>query len=238
MRKILSMFLLAAMIGLVCGKAHAADREEYSVGKLRLDGAINSSGVTVLMFDRDLNTLYARGTSVPNAASGYAKGCIFIKTDDTSGYKGLYENQGTTASCVFKRIGKHVQQVLGGTIAATGNTDAYIIVPETSVLTGITFSGSNGIAGSTTTYVDFQVTNLKQDGSGADTLLVTNGSQTSKPTGLNGIGTNTAIALPLTGTTTSLSVTEGDRLRLRAAVTGTLENTITFPTYMLEFGGD
>lgn len=39
------------------------------------------------------------------------------------------------------------------------------------------------------------------------------------------------------GTAANLDVVQGDRLRIRAAATGTLANTVTFPAYMLRFSG-
>jgi hypothetical protein len=41
--------------------------------------------------------------------------------------------------------------------------------------------------------------------------------------------------LSLNGTAANLVVAAGDRLRIRAAATGTLANTVTFPVYMLNF---
>jgi hypothetical protein len=39
----------------------------------------------------------------------------------------------------------------------------------------------------------------------------------------------------LSSTAANLVVAAGDRLRIRAAATGTLANTVTFPVYMLNF---
>jgi hypothetical protein len=41
--------------------------------------------------------------------------------------------------------------------------------------------------------------------------------------------------LTLNGTAANLVVADGDRLRIRATVSGTLANTVTFPVYNLEF---
>lgn len=49
--------------------------------------------------------VYVTGTTVPtDAASGYAKGCLFVDTDVASGTTWLYVNVGTSTSCVFKAL--------------------------------------------------------------------------------------------------------------------------------------
>jgi len=65
---------------------------------------INDITVQVLEYDGDGKVLRASGTTVPTGA-GYAKGCLFAKTDAASGTKGLYENQGTTATASFNLVG-------------------------------------------------------------------------------------------------------------------------------------
>lgn len=75
---------------------------------VRIDGndvEIDGADIEILLEDESENILMARGTTVPNADAGFAKGCIFIKTDAGNGVKALYENQGTTASCSFNLIG-------------------------------------------------------------------------------------------------------------------------------------
>jgi len=63
------------------------------------------STVSVLLKDSSENALIATGTTVPSTLAGYAKSCLFIKTDAAGGTKGLYENTGTTTSCSFDLIG-------------------------------------------------------------------------------------------------------------------------------------
>jgi len=49
--------------------------------------------------------LLATGTTVPtNAGVGFAKGCLFIDTNVTTGTTGLYCNKGTRLSCEFTAI--------------------------------------------------------------------------------------------------------------------------------------
>jgi hypothetical protein len=62
---------------------------------------------TIYVYDRDhnANILRCAGTTVPTAAtSGYAKGCLFIKTDAADGTQGLYQNKGLSTSCSFELI--------------------------------------------------------------------------------------------------------------------------------------
>ena len=69
-----------------------ARREDVTFGRIGLTGANNSAGVNVLIEDASGNALLASGTSVPNATAGYAKGCLFIDTDVSTGTTGLYVN--------------------------------------------------------------------------------------------------------------------------------------------------
>lgn len=67
---------------------------------------INGVDVQALEYDGDSNILLCTGTTVPTAdSSGFAKGCLFIKTDAADGTKGLYENQGTSTASDFNLVG-------------------------------------------------------------------------------------------------------------------------------------
>lgn len=79
--------------------------------EIKLCGTV-VDGVRVLARDNDGYVLLASGTSAPTGA-GYAKSCLFIKTDATSGTKGLYENQGTTSSASFNVVGDIVEAEIG-----------------------------------------------------------------------------------------------------------------------------
>jgi hypothetical protein len=61
---------------------------------------ISSTTVQVLEYDKSGKILRATGTTVPTGA-GYAKGCIFIKTDAATGLTGIYQNIGTTSAASF-----------------------------------------------------------------------------------------------------------------------------------------
>ena len=75
---------------------------------VRIDGndvSIDGADIEILLEDDSDNILIGRGITVPSADAGFAKGCIFIKTNAGNGVKALYENVGTTASCSFNLIG-------------------------------------------------------------------------------------------------------------------------------------
>lgn len=134
------------------------------------------------------------------------------------------------------------ESVTSATIATTGNTDAYLIVPfiqgnrgGTVSLTEAVFSGVDALAASDTNYITFSITNLGQDGSGSTAMLAATDANTTKATGGTALAANTKRTLTLNTTITNLNATIGDRLRIRAAATGTLANTVTFPVYQLTF---
>jgi len=121
------------------------------------------------------------------------------------------------------------------TIATTGNADAYIIVDAAGVLTSARFSGTDALAASDTNYITFTITNLGTTGSGTATMLAAADANTTKATNGSAIAANALRTLTLNTTAANLVVAVGDRLRVRAAVTGTLANTVTFPVYNLTF---
>ena len=130
-------------------------------------------------------------------------------------------------------------QVDSATIATTGNTDAYVIAPETGTLASVDFSGVDALATSDTNYITWTITNLGQAGAGSTAMLATTptGVNTTRATGGAAIAANTKKSLTVHGTAANVAVTAGDRLLVRAAATGTLANTVTFPTYILRFTG-
>lgn len=71
---------------------------------LKLSGDKKSSTLTILAYDKSNKVLLCQGTAVPTGA-GFAKGCLFMKTDVAAGTKGLYENQGDTTTASFNVIG-------------------------------------------------------------------------------------------------------------------------------------
>lgn len=121
----------------------------------------------------------------------------------------------------------------GQTIATTGNTDWYIIVPASGVITSIDYSGTQALAANDTNYITFSINNYLQDGSGVTALLAVSDANTTKATGGTAIVADSKRVLTLHGTAANLVVTKGDRLLIRVAATGTLANTVTHSTYCL-----
>lgn len=126
--------------------------------------------------------------------------------------------------------------VPSATIATTGNTDTYLIAPRSMTLSTVDFSATTALATSNSNYITWTITNLGQAGVGSAAMLATlpAGVNTTKATGGTAIGANAIMALTLS-TGNALQVVQGDRLLIRAAVTGTLANTVSFPIYMLIF---
>lgn len=123
------------------------------------------------------------------------------------------------------------------TIATTGNIDTYLIVPEAGTLVSADFSGVDALAANDSNYVTFSITNLGQAGSGNTAMLAATDANTTKATGGTGLAANTKRSLTVHGTGANLAVAAGDRLLVRVAATGTLANTVTYPTFLLRFGG-
>jgi len=120
-------------------------REQFTVGELTLTGNTQKVGtitVNILQKDAAGKILMATGTTVPtDATAGYAKGCIFIDTDVTTGSTGLYENVGTTTSCNFDALGVPTVGELAlttgsGLIGVAGVAAAIDLKTNTGILIG------------------------------------------------------------------------------------------------------
>jgi len=123
----------------------------------------------------------------------------------------------------------------GATIATTGNSDVFVIVEANGTLSRADFSGTDALAANNSNYITFSITNLGQAGAGSAAMLAATDANTTKATGGTATTANARRSLTLTGTAADLIVVAGDRLRIRAAATGTLANTVTFPVYSLTF---
>ena len=123
----------------------------------------------------------------------------------------------------------------GATVATTGNSDVFVIAPANGVLSAARFSGTDALTASDANFITFSITNLGQAGAGSAAMLAATDANTTKATGGTGLSANAARSLALSGTAANLVVSAGDRLRIRAAATGTLANTVTFPVYSLVF---
>lgn len=175
-------------------------------------------------------------TSVGNAAT-------VVTNANLTGDVTSVGNASTIASAVVTRAkqstaaASKIDQVVSATIATTGSTDIYLIIPETGTLSSVDFSGVDALAASDTNYITFSITNLGQAGAGAVVMLAATNANTTKATGGTALSANTKRTLTLTGTSIDLDVVQGDRLRVRAAASGTLANTVTFPVYCARFSG-
>jgi hypothetical protein len=125
----------------------------------------------------------------------------------------------------------------GATIAVTtaGTNDVFMIAPAAGVLSSALFSGVDALAANDTNYITFSITNLGQAGAGSAAMLAATDANTTKATGGTALSANTVRSLTLNGTAANLVVASGDRIRIRATVSGTLANTVTFPVYRLNF---
>ena len=123
----------------------------------------------------------------------------------------------------------------GKTIATTGNTDWYIIAPISGQLSEVDFSGTDALAANDTNYITFSITNLGRSGAGSTAMLQSSDANTTKATGGTAISADTVRELLVSNAVNAGSVVKGDRLRIRAAVTNTLANTITNSVLNLRF---
>ena len=125
----------------------------------------------------------------------------------------------------------------GATITTTtgGTNDVFMIAPAAGVLSSALFSGVDVLAANDTNYITFGITNLGQAGAGTAAMLAATDANTTKATGGAALAANTVRSLTLNGTAANLVVAAGDRIRIRATVSGTLANTVTFPVYRLTF---
>lgn len=216
-----------------------AQRTEMQCDIVTSNGSV-VGGIYRHMQNGSYDIMIASGNTVPtDGTANYAKGCIFIDRDVATGIGGVYTNTGTADSCKFRLVDSKVLNTNSPTaIATTGSTPIYTIVPVSCTLTNAYFASANGYGSNTTNYATWQITNLGQDGLGTATLL--HGSSTTKPPangGLGTLGTNTTKTLTLTATSANLVLTKGDRLKLDVAVTGTLTNTLSYPSWQLCYGG-
>lgn len=171
-------------------------------------------------------------SSTATLASKFALGCVLIDTQT-----GLqYSMNGTVAVPTWTLTAANVFQTGNlPTIATTGNTDLYLIVPRSGVLSSIDFSGVDALSASDSNYITFSVTNLGQAGAGSTAMLAATDANTTKSTGGTALAANTKRSLTVSTTAANLVVVAGDRLRVRAAATGTLGNTVTFPAVLLRY---
>ena len=119
---------------------------------LQVDGktsTVNSVSVSIKLIDSNEDILWCSGVTVPTAdSSGFAKGCLFIKTDAADGTKGLYENACTRTACDFNKIGDITSAEIGdGAItlaklaSAVASSHVIKFVKLGSEITGVALTG-------------------------------------------------------------------------------------------------
>jgi hypothetical protein len=131
-----------------------------------------------------------------------------------------------------------VDQVSANTgidIATTSNSDEYVTVKKAGRLVAAEFSSLAALAANDTNYITWSITNLGQGGLGSAAMLAATDVNTTKATGGSALVANARRSLTVHGTAANLLVAEGDRLRIRAAATGTLAGAVTKPVTALRF---
>ena len=121
-----------------------------------------------------------------------------------------------------------ISQTIG---TAAGNYDAYFLAPRSLRVFQVDFSAVDALAANNTNYITWTLTNLGQAGAGTGALLGTNNTTVTNG---SAIAANTKRTFVLTTALNDLNVIQGDRIRIRAAVTGTLANSVTFPVYLIQ----
>lgn len=207
-----------------------ARREFFTVGELTLAGisqTVGATAVTVLARDVSGNVLICSGTAAPTGA-GYAKGCLFIKTDAGAGVQALYENAGTTSAASFNLIGSIAAgeitlaeaKVLVG--AATGVAAAQTLGGDVTVIAdGTVTIGAKKVTAAKTALADGKVFIGASGGAAAEQTLtgdvtVTNGGVTAIGSGkvtsamlANGAGLAAALTAGLGASANYAKTTSG-----------------------------
>ena len=192
-------------------------------------------GITILENVSSGMIVHALSSGAPSStattASKFAYGCVITDTQTSL----QYYNYGSVASPSWKLVTSRYSIATEKTIATTSNTDFYVIVPETGTVSGVDFSGIDALAANDTNYITFSVTNLGQAGAGSTAILAASNANTTKSTGGTALAANTKRQLTLSSTAGANAVTAGDRLRIRAAATGTLANTVTGSVFLVRY---
>lgn len=210
-----------------------------TLAQLNTGGITNGAGAGYLAQSDGANVtaapviILSSAITANTTTTSEASGVIGVTTNAT-GLGSVFRSDGTK----WQLLANYADESAGtslGTIATTGNTDEYILAPFAGTVTGVDFSGVDALTASDTNYITFSITNLGQSGSGSNPILAATAANTTQVTGGTGLSANTKRSLTLNGTGSNLIVAKGDRLRIRAAATGTLANTVTFSRVRLYF---
>lgn len=156
-------------------------------------------------------------------------------TQAVDSIKGFKVDGTTVVNDSGKVLNQQQVQTTGATITTTGNSDVYITAPFAGTLDSLTITPLVALATSDTNYITWTATNLGQAGAGTTVMLSTSDANTTKATGGTALAISTKRTLTVSGTAANLVVAAGDVIRIRAAATGTLANTVTVPVYSAVF---
>lgn len=129
-------------------------------------------------------------------------------------------------------IEKHYIQTGQITVATTSNSDLNLIVPRRLKLDTIYVVGGATLTADDTNYITWTAVNITNSNAA---MLSTADTNTTKATGGSTLTLNVARALIMTTTEANLKCSAFDVIRLRAAATGTLANTVTAYTATFTF---
>lgn len=149
----------------------------------------------------------------------------------------MFQPLSVTRAKLSAAAARNAVQATSATIATTGNTEIFFLVDETGSLNSADFNGVDVLAANDTNYITWSMVNLGQAGAGTTDMLAVSDANTTKATGGTALAANTKRALTVHGTPANLDVVAGDLIRVRAAATGTLANTVTIPRYCVRFTG-
>jgi hypothetical protein len=119
--------------------------------------------------------------------------------------------------------------------AAAGNNDYYLMAPEDGILDSLEVSFIDALVANDTNYVQFTALNLGQAGAGSVVMTDPTAVNSTRVNGGSGIVANGKKKITLSTSPAVLQVAAGDRIRVRATVTGTLVNTLTGGVLLARF---
>lgn len=198
---------------------------------------LTANDITITMADA-LATINGAATFVLSAGNSG----VMLLSDNLTQWFALTPTWGDIAGTITDQADlalalavAKAQQVIGGTIATTSTSDAYLVAPYAGSLASAEIDPLVALATSDTNFITWTITNLGQAGAGSTAMLAATDPNTTKATGGVALAINTRRTFTVHGTAANLIVAAGDLLLIRATATGTLANTVTRPIYTLRF---
>lgn len=118
------------------------------------------------------------------------------------------------------------------TIATTGTVGTTFIAKFAGTLAACLFVAKDALTANDTNYFTLAVTN-RGSGGGSTAMLAGMAANTTQATGGSGVVAYTKRTCALNATPANLAVAAGDTIELTAAVTGTLANAVSEPSFLL-----